>query len=112
MILVWQEEGLSNSKRNPEKSGECFAPGTVQLLYTPNQHEWQCITLFIDPLEEEMATHSSILAWRIPWTEEPSRRQSVGSQASDMTEVQFMYISTPVLEQTSTHSSCIYARPS
>ena len=33
-----------------------------------------------DPLEEEMATHSSILAWRIPWIEEPSRLQSMGSQ--------------------------------
>ena len=33
-----------------------------------------------DPLEEEMAIHSSILAWRIPWTEEPGRLQSLGSQ--------------------------------
>ena len=33
-----------------------------------------------DPLEKEMATHSSILAWRIPWTEEPGGLQSVGSQ--------------------------------
>jgi len=31
-----------------------------------------------DPLEKEMATHSSILAWRIPWTEEPGRLQSMG----------------------------------
>ena len=31
-----------------------------------------------DPLEEGMATHSSILAWRIPWTEEPGRLQSIG----------------------------------
>ena len=38
-----------------------------------------------DPLEKEMATHSSILAWRIPWTEEPDRLQSMGSQESDMT---------------------------
>ena len=38
-----------------------------------------------DPLEKEMATHSSILAWRIPWTEESGRLQSVGSQESDMT---------------------------
>ena len=38
-----------------------------------------------DPLEKEMATHSSILAWRIPWTEELGRLQSTGSQ-SDMTE--------------------------
>ena len=33
-----------------------------------------------DALEEGMATHSSILAWRIPWTEEPGGLQSVGSQ--------------------------------
>ena len=33
-----------------------------------------------DPLEEEMAVHSSILAWRIPWTEEPGRLHSRGSQ--------------------------------
>ena len=33
-----------------------------------------------DPLEKEMATHSSTLAWKIPWTEETSRLQSVGSQ--------------------------------
>ena len=36
-------------------------------------------------LEKEMATHSSILAWRIPWTEEPSRLQFMGSQESDIT---------------------------
>ena len=35
-----------------------------------------------DPLKKEMATHSSILAWKIPWTEEPGRLQSVGSQKS------------------------------
>jgi len=33
-----------------------------------------------DPLEKETATHSSILAWRIPWTEEPGELQSMGSQ--------------------------------
>ena len=33
-----------------------------------------------DPLEKEMATHSTILAWRIPWTEEPGGLQSLGSQ--------------------------------
>ena len=33
-----------------------------------------------DPLEKGMVTHSSILAWRIPWTQEPGRIQSVGSQ--------------------------------
>ena len=33
-----------------------------------------------DPLEKEMAAHSSILAWKIPWMEEPGRLQSMGSQ--------------------------------
>ena len=39
-----------------------------------------------DPLEEDMATHSSILAWRIPGTEEPGRLQSSGLQKLDMTK--------------------------
>ena len=38
-----------------------------------------------DPLEKEMAIPSTILAWKIPWTEEPGRLQSMGSQESDMT---------------------------
>ena len=38
-----------------------------------------------DPLEKEMATHSRILAWRSPWTEEPGRLQSMGLQELDMT---------------------------
>ena len=37
-------------------------------------------------MEEEMVTHSSILAWEIPWTGEPGGLQSMGSQALDMTE--------------------------
>ena len=39
-----------------------------------------------DPPEEGMAIHSSILAWRIPWTEEPGGLQSMGGKESDMTE--------------------------
>ena len=44
---------------------------------------WETQVWFLgqeDPLEKEMATHSSILAWRIPWTEEASRLQSMGLQ--------------------------------
>ena len=37
-----------------------------------------------DPLEKEVAAHSSILAWKIPWTEEPGRLQSMGSQKSQI----------------------------
>ena len=40
-----------------------------------------------DPLEEGIATHYSILAWRISWIEEPGRLQSIGCKESDMTEV-------------------------
>ena len=43
---------------------------------------WETWVQFLgqeDPLEEEMATHSSIFAWEIPWTEEPGGLQSVGS---------------------------------
>ena len=39
-----------------------------------------------DPLEKGKTTHSSILAWRMPWTEEPGGLQSMGLQESDMTE--------------------------
>ena len=39
-----------------------------------------------DPLEKGMATDSSILVWRIPWTEEPGGLQSMGCKESDMTE--------------------------
>ena len=44
---------------------------------------WETWVRFLgweDPLEKEMAIHSSILAWKIPWTEAPDRLQSMGSQ--------------------------------
>ena len=40
-------------------------------------------------LEKEIATHSSTLAWKIPWTEEPGRLQSMGCKESDTTELSF-----------------------
>ena len=49
----------------------------------------ETLVLFLgweDPLEKEMTTHSSILAWKIPWTEEPGRLLSMGSQ-----ELEFNY---------------------
>ena len=50
------------------------------------QETWVRSLGWEDPLEEGMATHSSILAWRIPWTEEPGGLQSMGHKESDMTE--------------------------
>ena len=44
------------------------------------QETWVQSLVQEDPLEKEMATHSSILAWGIPWTEEPDGLQSTGSQ--------------------------------
>ena len=44
------------------------------------QETWVRSLGWEDPLEKEMATHSSTLAWKIPWTKEPGRLQSMGSQ--------------------------------
>ena len=60
-----------------------FPAGSVSL---PMREMWAWSLGREDPLEKGMATHSSILAWRIPWTEEPSRLQSMGSQRLDRTE--------------------------
>ena len=54
-----------------DKESSCSAGDSGDLGLIPG---WE------DPLEEEMATHSSILAWRIPWTEEPGGLQSMGLQ--------------------------------
>ena len=50
-----------------------------------------------DPLEKEMATHSSILAWRIPWTGQPGGLQSMGSQESDTTERLSFFFLPPII---------------
>ena len=46
---------------------------------------WVLFVGWEDPLEKEMATHSSILAWKTPWTEDPGGLQSMVLQESDMT---------------------------
>ena len=52
-----------------------------RLKRLPEMREtWVRSLVWEDPLEKEMATHSNILAWRIPWTEEPGGLQSTGSQ--------------------------------
>ena len=52
---------------------------TVKRLPTMPETQVQSLGQEV-PLEKEMATHSSILAWKIPWTEKPVRLQSMGSQ--------------------------------
>ena len=54
---------------------------SVQIKCLPTMREtWVQSLGWEDPLEKEMATHSSILAWKIPWMEEPGRLQSMGLQ--------------------------------
>ena len=61
--VFWGIPGISAGKECACNAGD---PGSIP--------GWE------DPLEKEMATHSSILSWRIQWTEEPGRLQSMGSQ--------------------------------
>ena len=62
----------------------CFLPlsGSVVKNLPAKQETWVQSLSQEDPLEEEMATHYSILAWRIPWTEEPGGLQPTGSKKS------------------------------
>ena len=61
-------------------------PGNSVVKNLPIMKETQVQSLGReDPLEKEMATHSSILAWKIPWTEEPGGLQPMGYKESDMT---------------------------
>ena len=52
----------------------------TRLPVQERQETWVQALGWADPLEQGMATHSSILSWRITWTEEPGRLQSIGSQ--------------------------------
>ena len=63
------------------------SPVAEMLKYLPSIREtWVQSLGQKDPLEEGMASHSSILAWRIPWTEEPGRLPPWGRKESDRTE--------------------------
>ena len=57
-----------------------FPGGSVVENLPANAGDTGLVPGWEDPLKEVMATHSSILAWRIPWTEEPGGLQSMGSQ--------------------------------
>ena len=64
-----------------DHSGDGVLPGGLVVKNPPAvQETWVQSPGWEDPLEKGMAAHFSILAWRIPWTEEPGRLQSVGSQ--------------------------------
>ena len=60
----------------------CFSGDSVVKNLPAKQETWAQSLGWEDPLEKEMATHASILAWEILWTEEPGGLQSMGSQKS------------------------------
>ena len=67
--------GGSKVKASASNAGDV---GSIHL--PPMQETWVRSMGWEDPLEKEMATHSSTLAWKIPWMEEPGRLQTIGSQ--------------------------------
>ena len=71
--MLWRkiEEGLES---------RCFPGGSEVKVCASNARDPGSIPGLGRSLEKEMVTHSSILAWRIPWTEKPGRLQSTGSQ--------------------------------
>ena len=78
---------IPGSGRSPEEGigyplWYSWASLVAQMVKNPPamQETWVRSLGWEDPLEEGTATHSSILAWKIPWTEEPCRLQSMGSQ--------------------------------
>ena len=75
--MRWALRGQSPSEQMPL----IYFPGGVAVKNPPaTQETWVWSLGQEDPMEKEIATHSSILAWRTPWTEEPVRVQSMGSQ--------------------------------
>ena len=70
-MLLWKLNELNTSKMG-------FLSGSTVKNPPAKQKTWFWSLGWEDPLGKEMATHSSILVWEIPWTEEPSRLQSMG----------------------------------
>ena len=73
-----QTHGWLSAKKNKKQK--------TKKICLPMQETWVQSLGREDPLEEETATHSRILAWRLPWTEEPGGLQFIGLQKSDTTE--------------------------
>ena len=83
-VLVLRIASYHMTLFNCRKSGKCW----VSLVAETAQNlpaMWETLG-WEDCLEKRMATHSGILTWRVPWTEEPDRLQSMGCKELDMTE--------------------------
>ena len=82
LMSLWRSGGMGNSQHVYREAGSTRASLVAQIVKNlPAMQETSVRSLgWEDPLKEEMANHSSILACRIPWTEEPGGPQSMGSQ--------------------------------
>ena len=77
-------------------------------MYAYNEGDPGSIPGREDVLEKEMATHSSILAWKIPWREEPGRLQSMGSQSrTRLNDFPFTFHFHALEKEMATHSSVL-----
>ena len=77
----------------------------------PALQETQVLSLgWEDPLEKGMATHCSILAWKIPWTEEPSRLWSMGLQRVERDQATNTFFQQSTFDNTATKSSLLEAQ--
>ena len=91
-VSVWAESpgpNLHLSLGGPDLFRGASLVAQLQRTSLPKQETWEMGVRSLireDPLEKGMATHSSILAWEIPRTEETGRLQSIGLQESDTTE--------------------------
>ena len=87
MILIRVNKLISQWEKWVDCSGSWASLVAQRLKHLPAMQEtWVPSLGRKDPLEKEMATHSSILAWRIPWTEEPGGHSPQGCKELDMTE--------------------------
>ena len=78
---MWPDKQRETSKFNGAAGLQmCLNLLPPQDHHNLRSHTWHTFLGLQDPLEKEMAAHSSILAWRIPWTKEPGRLQSTESQ--------------------------------
>ena len=81
-LVKWHSQNLNPDLLDTRSSPEAFSLSLAQMVkrLSAMQETWARSLGWEDPLEKDMAAHSSILAWKIPWTTEPSRLLSMGLQ--------------------------------
>ena len=82
-MVRWDHQLNGHEFEQAPGDGEGLSGGSVvkKKICLPVQEMQVQFLGLEDPLEKDMATHSNILDWEIPWTEEPGRLQSIGSQS-------------------------------